>query len=238
MVKKAMAYPYNLLLASLLTVFVFFWMVNENNKTAVVFQALTGENTVAITVDDGPDPVYTLQILEILQRYEVPATFFVVGMQVERYPDILRREAALGNEVANHSYTHNNLHTMNLQEVTRELSRTNGIIRQYTGKNVTWFRPPRGAYNRMVTEAANQCGLKTVLWTVVVENRKNKTPEDMARRVVQTVKPGGIILLHDSRLDRTKTVQALPLIIEGLREKGYNFVTVSELLNGNKGESV
>lgn len=232
--KKAFAYPYNLLLAALLTVLAVFGLINENNKTAVVFHAITDEKIVAITVDDGPDPLYTPQILDILSKHKVLATFFVVGRQVEKHPGIIRREVAEGHEVANHSYTHNNLHTMSKQEAEWELVRTNGIISQFTGKNVKWFRPPCGAYNREVTITAKECGLTNVLWTRALETHNDKNPEQMAWRLIRGIKPGGIILMHDSRLDRTKSVRALPLIIEGLQRKGYRFVTVSELLGEEK----
>lgn len=212
--------------------------MNEFNKTAVIFQVMTGEKTIAITVADGPDPQYTPQILDILHRYNVPATFFVVGRQVERYPDLFRREVAQGHEVANHSYTHRDLPGMSPGEATVELVRINGIISQFTGKNVTWFCPPRGAYNQSVIDTATRCGLKTVLWTKALETHTDKTPEQMARRVIRGVGPGGIILLHDSRLNRTKTVQALPLIIEGLQGKGYRFVTLTDLLADKVGESI
>lgn len=238
LIKKATTYPYNILFASLLTVIAVFGLLKESHRTTVVFQNVTGEKIVALTVDDGPDPLYTPQILDILRKYNVPATFFVVGRQVELYPDIFSREIAFGHEVGNHSYSHNHLPGMPYREIVAEIKRTNGIISHFSGKNVKWFRPPRGAYNRNVVDAAARCALKTVLWTKALETSKDKDPEHMARRLINGIRPGGIILLHDGRLDRTKTIKSLPLVIEGLHKKGYRFVTLTELLEQNSGVSI
>lgn len=198
----------------------------------VIYHGYTDEKAVALTFDDGPDPRFTPQVLEILTKYKVPATFFVVGAQVERYPDLVREQVALGHELANHTYSHPELTKVALPEVFAEIQKDQLTILRFTGTSPSFFRPPKKLYNQDIIKLAGNLGLPTVLWTVCIENHSVKTPEAMARRVIGQAKKGGIILGHDGRLDRQKTVDALPAIIEGYQKKGYRFVTLSELLNG------
>ncbi len=196
-----------------------------------VIWAGTGRGkVVALTIDDGPDPRYSRQVLDVLRKYRVRATFFVIGSQVEKYPDIVREELRLGHELGNHTFSHDNLDGLDAARIGQEIKTTNGIIYKYTGKNVYWFRPPRKRYNLTVVDTAGDYGLETILWSTAVETGKTGDPQEMACRVVERARPGFIVLLHDGRLDRGRTVKALPLIIEGLKQKGYTFATLSELL--------
>ncbi len=196
----------------------------------VIYRGITDEKIVALTFDDGPDPRYSPEIVRILDDYQVKATFFVVGEQVEKYPELLQMESDAGHEIANHSYTHRNMDTLDRISVRDEITRTNGIIYRYTGQDVKWFRPPRRKYDLKVKQETKYQGMDTVLWTSVAETKRTNDSEEMALRVAQQVRPGGIVLLHDSRLDRTLTVEALPRIIEILQKQGYRFVTLSEML--------
>lgn len=196
----------------------------------VIYHGPTGEKAVALTFDDGPDPRFTPQVLEVLARYKVRATFFVVGEQAERYPDLIREQAAQGHELANHTYSHPELTRISLPEVFEEIQKNQLTLLRITGASPAFFRPPKKLYNGEIIKLADKIGLPTVLWTVCIENRSVRTPEAMARRVVEHARKGGIILGHDGRLDRQKTVDSLPAIIEGYQKKGYKFVTLSELL--------
>lgn len=235
MIRTITRYPAGLLLSALAASW-FFLMLMYSACPPVISSGMTGEKVVALTVDDGPDPVFSPQIVDILQRYGVKATFFVVGEQVEKYPEILVKEIRAGNEIGNHSYSHPSLNRLPRPVVKEEIKRTNGIIYKYSGKNVYWFRPPFRHYDLRVVREAKAQGLQTVLWTSVVETRWPGEPSAIAQRVVSEAVPGGIVLLHDSRLDRRVTVKTLPLIIEGLQEKGYRFVTLSELLADGRRE--
>jgi len=187
---------------------------------------------VALTFDDGPHPVYTPKVLEILKRYGVKATFFLIGKQVERYPEIARQIVAEGHEVGNHTYSHpKNLPKENWDEVRQEIEKCSEAIEQATGVRPKFFRPPWGFLNYKVLTLAQLEGYTLVFWTVSADHKDAPTPQAMAKRVLKLVHPCAIILMHDGRIpSRWKDVKALPLIIEGLRKQGYKFVTLSELL--------
>jgi len=196
---------------------------------------------VALTFDDGPHPVFTPKVLDILKRYQVRATFFLIGARVERYPDIARRIVAEGHEVGNHTYSHpKDLPKEGWEEVRAELERGARAIERVTGVRPKLFRPPFGYINYRLHTLAQLKGYMVVFWTVSADHHDAPTPKAMAERVFRLVHPGAIILMHDGRIPaRWKDVAALPLIIEGLRQRGYRFVTVSELLSRRwEGETV
>lgn len=186
---------------------------------------------VALTFDDGPDNKYTSDILDILKKHNVKATFFVVGENIEKNRDLLIREISEDHEIANHTYTHPNLRGCSELQTVSEILVTQEIIKNITGKNPVYFRPPKGIFTKETIDIAHIYGYKTVLWNVCVEHRESRTVKAMAQRVIDKAKPGIIILAHDGRLDRTRTVKAMPLIIKGYKKKGYKFVTLDELLN-------
>lgn len=191
---------------------------------------------VALTFDDGPHPVYTPQVLSILKRHGVKATFFLIGKRVEQFPEIARRIVAEGHEVGNHTYSHPaNLPKENWEQVRQEIEKCSEAIERVTGVRPKLFRPPRGFLNYKVLTLAQLEGYTLVFWTVSADHKDAPTPEAMAQRVFKLVHPGAIILMHDGRIpSRWKDVKALPLIIEGLQKRGYKFVTVSELFGLSK----
>lgn len=196
----------------------------------VIWSGRTSEKLVALTFDDGPDPRFTPEVLDILEENHVPATFFVVGKFAARYPDLVVREIQDGNEVGNHTYDHPNLLGDNPKQIRAEISGGGAIIEEVTGKPLTLFRPPKGLINREGLEIAHELGYKIVFWGVATEHREAPTPDLMAARVIHQARPGIIILAHDGRLDRSKTVAALPAIIQGYKAMGYRFVTVSQFM--------
>jgi len=191
----------------------------------------TSQKVVALTFDDGPDPVFTPQVLDILKQYGIPATFFVVGNKVVEHLDIIQHLVKDGHQVENHTYTHPNMQAEKLAGVQREIVDAQTVIRAATGREPVFFRPPRKLYNQQVLDVALSNGLTTVLWGICVENSACPTPAQMAQRVLEHAEPGLIILAHDGLLDRSRTVQALPLIIQGLKELGYQFVTLDTMVN-------
>lgn len=188
-----------------------------------------GDKLVALTFDDGPDPRFTPQILAILEKYDVPATFFVVGKFAEKYPDIVEAEIAGGHEVENHTYTHPNLKKDTFLKDKDEIKNCGEVIKKLTGRQPHFFRPPKRLYNKDTLVAASELGYKTVLWTIGIEHHRAKTPEKEAERVIKAARNGMIILGHDGRLNRIKTVEALPIIIKAYKDMGYRFVTTEEL---------
>lgn len=189
-----------------------------------------GQKLVALTIDDGPDPRFTPAILDILKEYHIKATFFVVGENCEAHPDLVKRELREGHEIENHTYSHPDLVDDNAINTEEEIERDQEIIEKLTKQRPIYFRPPKRLFKNETIDIADLNGYTTVLWTIGLEHKKAKTIEDMANRLVDAAKPGNILLAHDGRLDRTRTVEALPLVIKGYQSKGYKFVTLKELL--------
>ena len=181
---------------------------------------------IALTFDDGPHPVYTLQLLDILRRMHTPATFFVVGEQVEKNPGLVRLEVAEGNEVADHTYDHVNLTLIPPELVTYELDRCDAAITKATGAHVRFFRPPGGEYNGEVLRTVSRQGFITTLWTDDPGDFMKPPPNVILKRTLAHLENGAIILLHDGI---PETLQALPALITEARQRGYRFVTVSRL---------
>ena len=196
----------------------------------IVYRINTKEKIVALTVDDGPDPRFTPKILDILKENNVHASFFVVGSQLEKYPDIGKRLLEEGNEVGNHTYSHPELPSGDTNQIINEIVQGAEVIQKVLDIKTKYFRAPKGLFNNDVLRVANEQGEMVILWSITLEHHASPTPHDMAMRIIDKITPGGIILMHDGRLDRTRSIEALPILIKGLQEKGYKLVTVSELL--------
>jgi peptidoglycan-N-acetylglucosamine deacetylase len=205
----------------------------------IVYSVPTKEKVVALTYDDGPHPVYTRQILDILDKYHVKATFFMIGRLMERYPDVVQEVLKRGHVIANHTYTHpSNIEADTSAQIIRELEQCEQVIERMTGKRASFFRTPRGLMDSTVFSIAQDEGYQTILWTVCADHHDAPTPELMAERVLRLNRPGGIILAHDGSFpSRWKDVAATPLIIERLQKEGYRFVTIPELLKIGAKES-
>ncbi|MCL1859027.1 MAG: polysaccharide deacetylase family protein [Oscillospiraceae bacterium] len=179
---------------------------------------------IALTFDDGPHPVYTAKILDILEEKKIAATFFIVGFRAELHPDALKRMKKLDCEIGNHTYSHADLSGNNVKNgVTYEIEKCSEAIFAATGEYPVVYRPPFGKISK-----ANEkrVPLKKILWTVDSLDWNIKNKDKVIRNVVKNVKDGSIILMHDFY---ESTLRALPDIIEVLSDEGYEFVTVSEL---------
>ncbi|MGE5423004.1 MAG: polysaccharide deacetylase family protein [Ignavibacteriales bacterium] len=196
----------------------------------VITAAATDEKVVALTFDDGPDPKITPQVLKILKRHDIKATFFVVGEDAAINPDLVLQELSDGHEIENHTYTHPDLLKNTDLTAGEEITWNHQVVGELTKRSPIYFRPPKKLFNKEIVQMSQLYGYRIVLWTVCVESRYAKTPQAMADRVLKYTTPGSIILAHDGHLDRTQTVKALPLIIERLKKEGYKFVTLEELL--------
>jgi peptidoglycan/xylan/chitin deacetylase (PgdA/CDA1 family) len=204
----------------------------------------TKNKVVALTFDDGPNEPYTSQILKILADNNIKATFFTIGKNVELYPDSSKRIMAEGHVLGNHSYSHYANHALT-EYGARDLERAQITFNSTLGVFPHLYRPPHGKKSPWELEAVKKLGMIEVTWDVSANDQHvfavfgHPTPEIFAREIVKDVHPGSIVLLHDGfgtqhgtiKADRSLTVQTLPLIIAQLKEKGYSFVTVPELLD-------
>lgn len=188
----------------------------------------TLRSAVALTFDDGPHPQHTPRLLDILAEYRVRATFFVIGTQVRRFPDIARRIVAEGHELGNHTWLHPLLTHHDDSSVLSEIDRTQEVIWQTTGQVPVTFRPPYGAMSarqsRMLHDRRN---LPSVNWSVDPQDWQRPGAAIVAQRMVEGAQPGAIILAHDIH---AATVSAVPDAISGLQARGFRCVTMSELL--------
>ncbi|MCL4498812.1 MAG: polysaccharide deacetylase family protein [Chloroflexi bacterium] len=157
----------------------------------VIYRVNTQEKVVALTYDDGPDPRFTRDLLRVLDKYKVKATFFMVGRRMNKYPDIVRDVVRAGHVVANHTYTHpSDIQLDTSAQVIRELESCEETIERLTGKRAGLFRPPKGLLDGAVLAVADEEGYKTVLWSVSADHHDAKTPEAMAQRVISRIRPG------------------------------------------------
>ncbi|MFF9804629.1 polysaccharide deacetylase family protein [Streptomyces coeruleorubidus] len=182
---------------------------------------------IALTFDAGPSE-HSARLLDILKEKQVPATFFLLGKRhIEKYPELVRRMADEGHEVASHTWDHKILTRLRPEEIREELERPNQEIERLTGKRPTLMRPPQGRTDDTVHEICRELGLAEVLWTVTAKDYKTTDSDLITRRVLAQASRDGIILLHDIY---DGTVPAVPGIIDALKERGYVFVTVPQLL--------
>lgn len=204
----------------------------------VYYKGSPAENTVALTFDDGPNEPYTSQILDVLNNYGVKATFFVIGKNVELYPETARRIVAEGHVLGNHSYSHNANHAVT-EFGARDMIIAQTAIFDTIGIIPDLYRPPHGKYTPWELWSVKKAKLLPVTWSVAVSELKGQSAGALAKEIVKKTRSGSIILLHDGygilhnsgRADKDVTARAVPLIIEQLQAKGFRLVTVPELLN-------
>ncbi len=203
------------------------------SRGEAVWEAPTDRKVIALTFDDGPDPVQTPQILDILEQYHAKATFFVIGSNVRNYPDIAKRAARDGFELANHTDHHLMINSRtSMQKIQEEIASAQKTIRQVTGQQPHLFRPPGGFYNQNVILSANKEGNLVVMWSWHQDTKDWQKPgvQAIVRKVLNNARNGDIILFHDHVEGKSQTIPALKTIIPELQKRGYRFVTVSELL--------
>ena len=185
---------------------------------------------IALTFDDGPHPGRTPEILDILEEYNIKATFYVIGQNVQYYPDIFKRTVDEGHEIGNHTHSHKALESFSKAEIKNEIELFNQAIDGIYKKNVCTLRPPEGKFDSALNTFAKENNYKIVLWSVDTLDWMHRTPEKIAETVLTETKGGDIILMHDYISGKSPTPDALKIIIPELLERGFEFVTVSDLL--------
>jgi peptidoglycan-N-acetylglucosamine deacetylase len=203
----------------------------EKINHATIKRVPTTTAKIALTFDDGPSPLTTLELLTILKNKNVKATFFILGKNGETYPELLQQISLDGHEIANHAYSHTRLAKLSEDDIRAELHRTDAIILNVTGQKTRFVRPPDNSYNNNVVDLVHLLGYSFVLWSVDTRDWSNVSTETILQKITKT-QPGDIILFHDG-VKPSKTVEALPAVIDALQAKGFELVTVGELLQSN-----
>lgn len=184
----------------------------------------TEKKRIALTFDDGPHPIYTPQMLELLKEEQVPATFFLLGENVELYGDVVKEIAKEGHLIGNHTYHHVQITSLSLEEACKEIQETSDLIEELTGIGTEYVRPPFGTWNEELEERLN---LIPVMWSIDTKDWTTQNVDWIVRETVKHAEDHDIILMHDSY---QSTVDAVKRVIEQLEAKGFEFVTVDEII--------
>src|SRR3989338_3457368 len=210
------------------------------NRRETIYRVPSHKKQVALTFDDGPSPVWTPLILDELKKVNTKATFFMIGYHVQMYPDIALRVAKEGHTIANHGYAHSVILYYTLAEIEAELKYTEFVIREITGETTQFFRPPKAWMRQDIKDKIKSMGYDIVLWSLNSKDWVAFSHRYIVNFILRRVKNGDIILFHDSGNifsreggDRTQTVKAIGLLIGGLKKKGFECATLTELLNGS-----
>ncbi|MFO7947745.1 MAG: polysaccharide deacetylase family protein [Armatimonadota bacterium] len=189
------------------------------------------ERHVALTIDDGPHPLTTPLMLDVLHEYGVKATFFLVGEKAEEYPELACRIAADGHEIGNHSYRHARANTLTSEELAAEVHACEAVISRLTGISTEYFRPPGGRMNEEGLRALASTGHALVMWTNNANDWFKPPPHIIADNVTKKARAGDIILMHQGSME---SFRALPMILERLHSQGYSVGTVSDLMRSGR----
>jgi len=190
----------------------------------------TENKVVALTFDDGPDPVNTPKIIKVLRDNNIQGTFFCIGEQIEACKSIIKQAYADGDVIANHSWSHKDLTIINTAEIKNEVTLTENEINKVIGKRSALIRPPYGDINDAALNSLIALNYKSIIWSTDTLDWEQREDANIVKNVVNNVRPGEIILMHCNE-DKKATTEALPQIISKLKQMGYSFVTVDKLLH-------
>ena len=196
-------------------------------RSLPIYNVQTGEKKIAISFDAAWGNEETQSLIDILAKYNVKTTFFVVGAWVDKYPESVKALAAAGHEVCNHSNTHPHMPKLSRQEMTAQITECNEKIKAITGVSPLLFRPPYGDYSTPLIDTVNGLKMYPIQWNVDSLDWKDPTPQQIASRVTSRVKPGSIVLFHNGAKN---TPAALPTVLQTLQSQGYQIVPVSQLI--------
>ncbi|MDO5378205.1 MAG: polysaccharide deacetylase family protein [Clostridia bacterium] len=202
-------------------------MAAVTTRELPVYNVDTEEKVLSISFDAAWGSANTEGILDILDRYDVKTTFFLVGFWAEKYPELVQELVARGHEVGNHSATHPHMSQLSAAQIREELRKTSDLVESITGKPTTLFRPPYGEYNDLVVRVSREEGYECVQWNVDSLDWKNLGTDNMVRQCTKAVNPGDIVLFHN---DSKYILEALPKILEYYTQAGYKIIPVSQLL--------
>jgi peptidoglycan/xylan/chitin deacetylase (PgdA/CDA1 family) len=198
------------------------------SRKYIIWNGKRNSGGIALTFDDGPDPVYTPKILDILKSYQIPATFFLVGSKIVKYHEIANRILRHGHEIGNHTYAHPEIGDMSKASLEYEIEKTGKVIEEYMGYKTSFFRPPKGIINLPMLRFCRK-KLKIIMWSVDSIDFRAENSQTIVKNVnPDLVKSGDILLFHDKN---QYTVEILPLLIDKFFRKGLRFLTVTDMLS-------
>lgn len=200
-----------------------------NRYSDVVYCKKNSQMKIALTFDDGPHPIYTREILDILREYGIRATFFVIGQNVELYPELVEQELAEGHEVGNHTYSHCHFSETSSEQIIREIEACERSVYQLCEYRTKLFRPPEGVLPEAIHDYARDADYTVVLWSIDTYDWAHNPVDQIMKNIRRNADPGDIILMHDG-VNESLTPDALRQLIPYLLDEGYSFVTVSELI--------
>ena len=200
----------------------------DNERKLPIYCVETDKKQIAISFDAAWGNDDTEQLISILAEYDVPATFFVVGAWVDKYPESVKALSDAGHQIQNHSNTHPYMSKLSAEQITDELESCNKKIENITGVRPNLLRPPYGDYNNCLIETTQSLDMYTIQWSVdSLDWKDNATPDSIYQRVTSKVRNGSIVLFHN---DADHTPAALPIILKCLKDEGYEFVFISDLI--------
>ena len=199
----------------------------SSSRSLPIYSVETDEKKVAISFDCAWGVEHTDKLLDIMERNDIRCTFFAVQFWVEKYPEYVEKIIAAGHEMGTHSRTHPYMSKLSESEIRDELTTSSQAIEKLTGQKVTLFRPPYGDYNNLLIDTCNDMGIYPIQWDVDSLDWKNLSGTEIAMRIINGAKNGSIILCHNNGLH---TAEALPMIFSTLKNRGYEFVPISELI--------
>jgi len=228
-------------LASLLiTCFFIFFDQALLTRKGTIYRVKRAGKKVALTFDDGPSPIWTPQILLELKKTGIKATFFMIGHHVEKYPEVARQVALEGHLIANHGFAHSVIVYYTPNELEADIKYTEIVIREVTGQTTKYFRPPKAMLGIKEKLKIKGLGYEVVLWSLNSKDWVTFDHHHIVRYLLRHIRNGDILLFHDSGGvvepeggNRQETVAAIPLLVKELKERGYEFVTIEELLHGS-----
>jgi peptidoglycan/xylan/chitin deacetylase (PgdA/CDA1 family) len=224
---------YTWLLAAVIIVYIYLLVMGSVKICSgfyfdVFCRGLSTEKRIALTFDDGPDALNTPKILEILDKHQVKATFFIIGNKAEKHQDLLQQIISKGHEIGNHSYSHAFWFDLyRRKKMEQDLQKAEDVIMNITGRKTVLFRPPYGVTTPVLAKVVKKLGYKAIGWSVRTYDTVIKEGDKIKERISDRLHPGAVILMHD---DREITAEVLEFVIMKIKEEGYRFVGVEEMI--------
>ena len=212
------------------------FLYKKNQEEEVYYRFETEEPLICLTFDDGPDKTQTYRVLNILDKYKIKATFFVLGQEIENQTEVLKDIYNKGHDIGNHFYKHENIYKTDEKDIRNSIEKTNDLIEKCIGYRPTILRPPYGFVNDSLKKISKDLNMKIIIWTADKDSKDWAMTKDyiICKNLLKSPKNGDIFLFHDSNVKFKNTLSSLDNIILALQKKGYKFVTISEMFAEKK----